>query len=141
MFKYSPSTGGFYKPEIHGKNIPPDAVDISDEVHQSLMEQQSEGKVIEPDSEGNPVANTPQVSLLAKKYSPLEFLELFTDQEQLAVVAATRVSDPIKLWYDKMLASTFVDLNDPRTSAGLTALVAAELIQQSRYDEIMGVAE
>ncbi|MFQ6333197.1 hypothetical protein [Methylophilus sp. 3sh_L] len=72
------------------------------------------------------------------QYSPLDFLELFTEQEQLAVVAATRESDPIKLWYDKMLASSFVDLNDKRTSAGLTALVDAGLIPQARYDQIMG---
>lgn len=75
------------------------------------------------------------------QFTPLDFLEKFTETEQLSVVAATRVSDQIKLWYDKMLASTFVDLNDPRTSAGLTALVAEGLIPQSRYDEIMGVAE
>lgn len=72
------------------------------------------------------------------QYSPLDFLDLFTEQEQLAVVAATRESDPIKLWYDKMLASSFVDLNDPRTSSGLTALVDAGLIPQARYDQIMG---
>lgn len=75
------------------------------------------------------------------QFTPLDFLDKFTDAEQLAVVAATRESDPIKLWYDKMLASTFVDLNDPRTSAGLSALVSEGLLSQSRYDEIMGVAE
>lgn len=55
--KYSPSIGGFYTPEIHGTNIPQDAVDVLSEEHAALMQAQSEGKRIVFDSAlGKPVA-------------------------------------------------------------------------------------
>lgn len=73
------------------------------------------------------------------QYLPLEFLDLFTDAEQLAVVSATLLSPQVKLWYDKMLGASYVDLEDPRTEAGLIALVGAGLLTQTRKDEIMGV--
>lgn len=55
MYKYSKSTGGFYVVEIHGDNIPSDAVDVSKEEHQSLMEGQAAGKRISSDKKGNPI--------------------------------------------------------------------------------------
>ncbi len=141
MIKFSKTSLGFYSLEVNGENIPPDAVDVSDELYAQLKQAQLEGKVISADLDGNPIAVNESLPNLARKLTPLEFLEKFNQTEQLAVVAATRVSDPMKLWYDKMLASTFVDLNDPRTSEGLTALVAEGLITQSRYNEIMGLEQ
>lgn len=44
---YSKSTGGFYTREIHGDNIPTDAVEITDEYHAELMDGQSAGKIID----------------------------------------------------------------------------------------------
>lgn len=44
--KYSPSIGGFYTPEIHGTNIPQDAVEVSADEHAALMQAQSDGKRI-----------------------------------------------------------------------------------------------
>lgn len=70
-------------------------------------------------------------------FTALEFLEKFTESEQLAVVEATISSVSVKLWYDKMLAASFVDLNDPRTESGLAALVTAGLITEARKDEIL----
>lgn len=71
------------------------------------------------------------------QFTSLEFLERFTEQEQLLVVGATLQVPQVKLWYDKMLAASFVDLNDPRTEAGLAALVAVELISAARMQEIL----
>lgn len=141
MKKFSPSTGWFYSEETHGENIPSDAVDISDEVYESLKTYQSEGKQIVSDDEGYPTAIDRPVTNTLRKYTPLEFLDMFTADEQIAVVEATMSIASVKLWYDKMLASSFIDLEDPRTPAGLTALVSAGLITQSRYDEIMGLAD
>src|SRR3546814_18056836 len=45
MIYYSPSTGGFYNPDIHS-DIPQDAVEISNEQHADLLDQQSQGKSI-----------------------------------------------------------------------------------------------
>lgn len=51
---FSKSTGGFYDAEIHGNNIPPDAVEITAESHAALLEGQSSGKRIVADSNGFP---------------------------------------------------------------------------------------
>ena len=70
-------------------------------------------------------------------FSSLDFLELFTREEQLAVVSATLVNAQVKLWYDKMLAADFIDLNDPRTTEGITALALAGLITPQRASTIL----
>lgn len=57
--KYSSSTGGFYLPAIHGDNIPPDAVEISDTFHGELLAAQAAGMVITAGADGYPVAVPP----------------------------------------------------------------------------------
>lgn len=52
---YSKSTCGFYSREIHGHNIPSDAVEITSEEHAALLQGQSEGKIISSDKDGFPV--------------------------------------------------------------------------------------
>ncbi|MGV3581919.1 MAG: hypothetical protein ACO1N8_06405 [Methylophilus sp.] len=69
-------------------------------------------------------------------YSSLDFLDKFTEQEQLDVVTATLSSAAIKLWYDRLLAADYVDLQDPRTVAGVDALITFGLIVATRKDEI-----
>lgn len=56
---YSKSTGGFYSREIHGENIPADAVEISAAEHAALLEGQSQGKRIQADAKGRPVLADP----------------------------------------------------------------------------------
>jgi len=53
---YSPSTGGFYASEIHGKAVPADAVEISDKLYEGLFAAQAQGQVIVADADGKPVA-------------------------------------------------------------------------------------
>lgn len=43
----------------------------------------------------------------------------------------------VKLWYDKMLAAGFVTRADPRTEAGLSALVSAGLLTAERKAAIV----
>lgn len=71
------------------------------------------------------------------EWSVLDFLELFTHEEQLAITQASMSSATIKLWYDKTLAASFVTISDPRVSAGLSALVAADLLAEQRMGEIV----
>lgn len=52
---YAKSTGGFYSREIHGNNMPSDAVEISGEEHTALLVGQSQGKRIIPDANGLPI--------------------------------------------------------------------------------------
>jgi len=77
---YSKQTGGFYKSEIHGDNIPADAVEITDAEHASLLDGQSKGRPIKSDGNGRPYSEEPPahtlvgakaeklVALAAKRY-------------------------------------------------------------------------
>ena len=56
---YAKSTGGFYDTAIHGDNIPADAVEITTDEHQALLEGQSNGKIIAADKNGKPVLQDP----------------------------------------------------------------------------------
>lgn len=47
MKYYSRSTKGFYDKEIHGNNIPSDVIQITDEHHKYLLENQSHNKLID----------------------------------------------------------------------------------------------
>lgn len=62
MFYYSPTTNGFYLKEIHGDNIPTDAVEITEQEHAALMAAQGEGQAIKPSDDGNPVASVPSAT-------------------------------------------------------------------------------
>ena len=72
-----------------------------------------------------------------KQFTSLEYLDLFTESEQLAVVSATMAVPQVKLWYDKMLAAGFITTADPRTEGGLAALVGADLLTAARKIEIL----
>lgn len=56
---YSASTHGFYNSEIN-KNIPDDAVLITDDMYQSLMIDQEQGNLIVPSDNGMPTSQTQQ---------------------------------------------------------------------------------
>lgn len=67
----------------------------------------------------------------------LEFMTLFEEEEQLAIVATAMQSAPIKLWYDKALGASYINLDDGRTALGVQALVDAGLISEERRDSGM----
>lgn len=91
-----------------------------------------EGVTVETVDDPTPEEPAPQT-----QFTALEFLERFTESEQLAVVSATLANAQVKLWYDKMLAASFVDITDPRTIGGLNALVTFNLLTETRKDEIL----
>jgi hypothetical protein len=45
MYKYSPSTKGFYLETVHGSLIPPDAISILDDVYRRFFDALSQGMV------------------------------------------------------------------------------------------------
>lgn len=61
---YSNQTGGFYDRAIHGDNIPLDAVEITTEDHQALLDGQSLGKRIVADVDGRPMLAVPPAPTL-----------------------------------------------------------------------------
>lgn len=69
--------------------------------------------------------------------TPLQFIDRFTEAEQLGIVTATLGNAAVKLWYDKLLAASFVDIADPRLSAGLDALVSAGLLAPERKVQVL----
>lgn len=89
----------------------------------------------EPHPEPEPVPLHP------KKLTSLEFLDLFTEPEQLTIATAAMQSPQVKLWYDRTLAAMFITLADPRTEAGLTALVDAGMLTADRKAEIVGAMQ
>ena len=58
MYHYSPSTGGFFHPEVHAE-IPEDAIQISESDHANLMAGQASGQCIVPGEGGRPVLACP----------------------------------------------------------------------------------
>lgn len=56
---YSKSTGGFYANDVHGDNIPADAVEITREQHQALFDGQAAGQRIVAAIDGFPVLAPP----------------------------------------------------------------------------------
>lgn len=63
---YSKSTNGFYDTNIHGTNMPADAVEITDATYSSLMAAQAGGKIIQANSKGAPVAVAPSAPTSAQ---------------------------------------------------------------------------
>lgn len=57
---YSATTGGFYDPEINKNGMPSDVVEITDELHASLLEGQATGLIIAADENGAPYLAEPQ---------------------------------------------------------------------------------
>lgn len=75
------------------------------------------------------------------RFVPLDFLDLFTEAEQLAVVQATLSNAAVKLWYDRALAATYITLDDPRVETGLQALVDAGLLTEQRKLAVLAAME
>lgn len=92
---------------------------------------------LDPLNNINPYAGVYYTPKPSTQFSSLAFLDRFTQAEQLSVVQATMVSAEVKLWYDRLLAADFVDLEDPRTEAGVDALIMAGLLDPSRKLEIL----
>ena len=88
--KYSPSTHGFYHPEI-SPSIPTDSFDISDELYSSLLDNQGKGMAIGQDEKGFPIS--------------LPIVEL-TQLQKRQLMTCTRVDFKINLLNIGKLQST-----------------------------------
>lgn len=69
--------------------------------------------------------------------TPLDYIERFTEAEQLSIVTAAMSTPELRLWYDKLMAAQEVVFADPRLSGGLDALVSAGLITAERKAELL----
>ena len=71
------------------------------------------------------------------RLSFLEFMDLFTDDEQLAIAGAAMTDVPTKLWYDRAVGAQFIDLGDERLAAGLQKMVDAKLLTGARRNRVL----
>lgn len=114
MKSFSKTTGGFYAPEIHGDQIPADAVDITNEQYDALLAAQASGKRIEGDASGAPVAVDPPAPTSEQIIAALSA----QIQNRLDVFAQTRNYDGI------LSACTYVTSAIPKFSSEAAACVA-----------------
>lgn len=80
VYFYSASTGGFYIPEVHGDDMPEDAVEITAKQHADLLSGQSSGKIITSDTNGIPVLIDPP----PMTEDQLKEYEIYQDKKYLA---------------------------------------------------------
>lgn len=79
-----------------------------------------------------------------RRLSTLAFRDRFTQSEKVAIYTASKTSVEVQIWLDDLSAATpendrtSVDLDDPRTIAGVTALEVIGLIGIGRAAEILG---
>ncbi len=73
----------------------------------------------------------------ARTLSFLQFMDLFTPDEQIAIAGAAMTDVSTKLWYDRAVGARFIDLSDERLTAGLQALFDDGLIDIARRDRVL----
>ena len=127
---YAKSTNGFYDEAIHGDNIPADAVEITGEEHQALLEGQSQGKIISADKSGKPVLKDPPPP------TPEQIIAQYTAavQKHIDDFARTRGYDGI------MSAATYATSTVPKFKAeGQYAVEARDATWAKCYEVLAAV--
>lgn len=66
----------------------------------------------------------------------LQFRDRLTAEEELAITAAGMSSPAVRVWLDRLAAAQEIDLDDPRTVAGLQQMETAGLLAAGRGTEI-----
>lgn len=94
---YYSKTGGFYLREIHGDKIPADAVEITAEEWQALLDGQAHGKIIVAGKGGKPELRDPEPP------APVVPAQVTMRQARLALLAAGHL-DAVEQAFDAMPA-------------------------------------
>lgn len=64
-------------------------------------------------------------------------LDLFSPEEQIAVVTATMTDPIVKLVYDRLIGAAYLSYEDPETEHGLALIESRGLIVPARKAEIV----
>lgn len=128
---YSKQTNGFYDREIHGDKIPADAVEITAEEHQAIIDGQSQGKLIQVDASGHPILVDPPPP------TSEQIIAQYTDgvQQHLDNFARTRNYDGI------LSAATYVTSTVPKFKAEGQYAVEARDATWAKCYEILAAVE
>ena len=73
----------------------------------------------------------------ARIVTVLEFRDRLTPAEEIAITQAGMASAAVRVWLDRLSGAQEVNLDDPRTVAGLHAMAAAGLLTVERVMEIL----
>lgn len=123
-FRYSPSTGGFYRTEVHGEAIPADAVYVSPARHAELMEAQGAGASITASPEtGNPVIAAPSAADAGAVQAQLKAAVASEAESRIASVMP--LAKQLAVLRDHVLNGTPID------QPTLDAFAEADAIQQA----------
>lgn len=71
------------------------------------------------------------------RITPLAFIDRWTPEEEVAIRTAAKTSVEVESLIARVQLATFIDLADPRTVAGINALVAANLLTAERATAIL----
>lgn len=128
---FSKITNGFYDPEIHGENIPEDAVAITHERHAELIAGQSAGKIISADKNGSPIMTDPPPP------TPEQIIVQHTTgvQQHLDTFAQTRNYDGV------LSAATYATSTVPKFAAEGQYAVEARDATWAKCYEILAAVE
>lgn len=119
----------------------PDGVALADAFHPDIANACSPcGAEVEQgwvQSGGGFSAPEAPVPVNRTRFSFLEFMDLFTEAEQLAIAGAAMTDVATKLWYDRAVGAQFIDLTDARLADGLHAMVTAGLLTSARRNRVL----
>lgn len=79
----------------------------------------------------------PTVASAPLRLSFLQFMDLFTIDEQIALAGAAMTDAATKLWYDRAVGAQFIDFSDLRLAQGLQTLVDSGIITAARRDRVL----
>lgn len=126
---YSAQTGGFYIPEIHGNDIPIDAVEVTKEQYEQLMNGQLSGQRIVAGTSGYPVLSAPpppSESEIVSKY------ETALDNHLDSVAQSYRYADRTRL----ALRAGYPNQHQVLATAFGTWMDTCNDIAKQRYQEV-----
>lgn len=87
--------------------------------------------------DGQLISETQVPDISVRQYSFNEFMDLFTEAEQLAIAGAAMTNVTVKLWYDRAVGADYIDLDDPRTVEGIQTMVTNGLLTAEKVADIL----
>lgn len=75
--------------------------------------------------------------ILRTQFTPREYIQRFTLEEQIAIRQAQFSDMEVGLVYDDFNRAQFIDINDPDTAAGIDLYISKGLLEPSRKTELL----